>query len=90
MDKLYTCLETKHWLIGELNIVEWVFGSGSSSIDGDWNLPTFFSSWVDSNSQPALCLLLHLNSDLGESRSVEGLPNLDENRGNGPTVFLVR
>ena len=83
-------LEAKHWLIGELNIVEWLSGSSSSSINGDWHSPTFLPSWIDSHPQPALRLLFHLNSNAGESRTIEGFANLDENRGNGPTVFLVR
>ena len=83
-------LETKHRLIGELNIVEWVSGSSSSSIDGDWDSPTFLPRRIDSHPQPALCLLLHLDGDAGESRTVQGLPNLDENRGNRPTSFLER
>ena len=83
-------LETKHWFVTELNIIERVFGGSSSPIDGDWNSPTFFPRWMDPHSHPRLRLLLHLDGYLGESRSVEGFPNLDENRGNGPTVFLVR
>ena len=83
-------LETKHRIIGELNIVQWVSGSSSSSIDCDWNSPTFFPRRVDSNPDPALRLLLHFNGNAGESRTVQGLPNLDENRGNRPTSFLER
>ena len=83
-------LETKHRFIGELNIVERVSGSSSSSIDGDWNSPTFLPRGIDSHPQPALRLLLHLDGDPGESRTVEGLPNLYENIGNRPTSFLER
>ena len=74
-------LETKHRLIGELNIVEWVSCSSSSSIDGNWDSPTFLPRRIDSHPEPALRLLLHLDGNAGESRTIQGLPNLDENRG---------
>ena len=83
-------LETKHRFVSELNIIEWVFGGSSSPINGDRNSPTFFPRWMDPHSHPRLRLLLHIDGDSGESRTVEGFPNLDEIRGDGRTVFLVR
>ena len=83
-------LETKHRFVSELNIIERVFGGSSSPIDGDRNSPTFFPRWMDPHSHPRLRLLLNLDGDSGESRTVERFPNLDEIGGNGRTVFLVR